>query len=627
MMSKGKKHRGLVLFLAASVLAGSLLGIQAADSVWERPSDELESLKPLERLLEEDGFVYGILVPWFEHTSYGVDIGRNYRSNYSATHFNENKVREIFTNCKAMGFNMVKLWLSEIMEGIVFDDEGHVLGVDEVYLQNLETIFNIAEELDVNLALTMVSHLSQNAQTRREYDVMTRFIFNADVTDQYIEKWVEPVLGLAKQYDNIMLIDLYAEPEGDINDRNCWWLDRGTTWKRMEEFLLTLGAACRRINPDWMITVSSGGSYNNVSKMNEWGLDFIGADIYNDTGELKDPAELNLSAPFMLGEFGPATKNNWSDTFQTDLSKNFFENAVELGYAGAFFWIYGFVGSTEALTLVNSSGDLRQAAAYFRQSALDRAYAKTGYSGMDRPATMYITDTDAVKFFGSRGADSYMVERSKDKTTWTTVAEFSAEGSDYEYVPGLFKLSDAEAETGAYYYYRVTAVGDGERLVSEISNPVYKKKITCSAEENLVKDYSFESGTFAASPTEGWYCGTMSDVSISSSVALAGEKSLHFESQTTWESVQQIVEVKPHTNYTVTFYCKSEDTRPIFSLNFDWTTIGKKLIPLGDNEWHAYTLDFNSGEHTSVRFYLPSSGGNYYFDTIYLFETPADTPA
>ena len=415
-------------------------------------------------------FINGILIPWFYSSAYGCDIGAGYSSDYTVCKFDEGHVRAELWNAKVMGFNMVKLWLCEKVEGIIFDDEGHVLGVDKEYKENFKRVLDIAQEYGLTLALTLVPHFDLCTNESLVYARVMRFVQNPDITQEYLKNWLTPILDLVNNYSNIGLIEIYGEAEGDTDNSN-WRLDRGTTWNGMIRFVKTVFAFIKRKYPQYKITVSSGNYYDSLTQFyNPMELDFIGTDIYNITGRLKDPKMLKLNAPILLGEYGgsenPTLFTKEEELF--DLAKAFVENSKELGYAGIFLW-HAVNHLREGVRLYTEDGNIRPHAAYYRFYALDELYKTIGVQ-KDQPAIVCNTALvgNKISWFGSRAAEFYELERSDDGKNWCTVAKVSQKCCEKEGML-LFSCCDNNAINDRKYNYRVTAFIDGEAIVSDVS--------------------------------------------------------------------------------------------------------------------------------------------------------------
>lgn len=420
----------------------------------------------VEQLLDRDGFLYGIVAPWFESDSYGCDMGRDEPRGLDCK-FRYHKVKELFYNCKAVGFNCVRLWLFEIMEGIAFDDDGFAKGLDPEMWRNIHTILELAESMDLYLIVTFQPHISFSLEYPDPYRHYTKIIHSPEHVRSFTENVIAPLSRLFGTCNHVLMLDIYAEPEGDtLGEYGNRIQPYGGTWEQMRHYIRSVAKTIRENAPGMPVTACSGwqeyktlraGLYNNLD------LDYIGVDIYNDPGTLAPVDTLGCTKPVWLAEFGPETKYNWDDDFSTRNALAFYENAVQNGYIGAFFWMYGFANSTnrEALMLLNTNGKLRGAADHLRPLFHDGIQRhRYGMVHPEPPAFTSFTDCRQISWFGSRMAKCYWLERSEDRCQWTCVAVIAAVSgqSRYEY-------DDSTAKPGEGYYYRVAAIfeGGGER--------------------------------------------------------------------------------------------------------------------------------------------------------------------
>ena len=405
----------------------------------------------------------------------------------------------------------------------------------------------------------------------------------------------------------------------------------------MTEHILQVGSKVKEIIPDIPIISASGwqnfdslkkGIYNNL------GLDIIGIDIYNDYGDVyygtnnskhySSLKELRLSRPAWVMEFGPISSDNWSNNFQTQTTIAFYESAKEAGYKGAFYWMYGHAASGEALTLVGQNNQLRPVTAAIRMFINDIRKDRMGIeTEIDQPVFLYSHDALNIKWFGSRGASHYMLERSTDGTDWTTLEEnISPEAvDDGSYI---CTYQDSSVTPGVKYYYRVTVYGyDGDSLTSDISMWHEMKKITCLPEENQIVNIGFETGeldpyvVYGATPDTGTYGITSSDVN-------EGQYAMYINGVGAWGiGAYQVVELKPNTEYTFTMYAKaSGEGNSAWNMLVNWTHIDQAKQFIYDGQWRYYTMDFITSEDPSAeyRWYFGDGGGTFVFDDMYLFE-------
>ena len=623
------KKRLLCLFLSVLTLTA---GFAAAVDAGLTSETAQTAEDRLNQLIEEDGMVYGVLAAWNGDMGHGMDIGGTYPNGYRSN-FSKEKWMEKLYNCKAIGFNMVKLWLSEGMEGIEIDETGRVLGIEENFKKNLITILDMAKELDLNLSLTLVPHLSMSAASKADYDLLTRFIFDPEYTKGYIDNFVNPLMDIVADYDNILMIDIYAEPEGDTYGKTGnYSLDRGTTWENMSRFIRDVGAAVKKCDPHMPITANTGWrSYDPLKngRYNDLGLDYLGVDVYDDYGDLVPVKDLKVNRPVMVGEFGVATNSNWSDDFQTQTTQKFYENALAGGYKGAFYWMYGWAqpDGGESVTLVGKDGNLRPVATALRFAALDREYQKTGYTGMDKPQFIYSDSTLDIKWFGARTASAYAVERSTDKKSWKKLADLTSPETA-EFGAFMFRYQDKTAEQGNTYYYRIVAIDDeGNKVYSDPSFPFRMKIITCSDEENLVKNHGFENGDDGS-----WKWERSGDVAGKSDMEIitgtpgetvhSGSKAVHITSSVPWNTnIEQWIDVEPNTDYTYTVYYKMVSGSSCFKiLNEDYSTLGGDKQVAANGQWDYYTFDFNSGNNEKMVVIWADGESETYIDDFYVFK-------
>ncbi len=417
----------------------------------------------LERHIREKGFVNGIYTPWFNGI-YGRDIGTGILDNYSRCDFDKNRVGQVLYNCRAIGFDMAKIWLNENLEGMLFDDTGRVTGVEPLFMQNLEIICQMAQDLGLQLGFCVVAH-AECVRDKRRYDKYMRFVQVAEETEQYIENWLKPVLSLADRYPSVVtLIDVYAEPEADA----CLWnLSRGIKWETMKRFINRLADAVKEYNPLLATTVSS---YNPIwlekGHYGEMHTDYVGADVYNEEGKFPHTLDMVLDRPFMLGEYGLENRLA-NDEQQIDAIQKFQENFKRSRVQAAFFWHYGWLRKKDADKPVKDEahdGELGLTASYYHYLQLDRAYTRTGYTGYDVPQMLYVESPAKIRWFGSRGAVSYVLERQDVTGNWHEVIQMDAK-PQYPQYPELLRFADDNMDAVAYR--AVSVMPDGTHLVSE----------------------------------------------------------------------------------------------------------------------------------------------------------------
>lgn len=419
----------------------------------------------IEDIIKRNGFINGIYTPWFHKDWFGFDIGKSVYDGYNKCFFDEAYIESVFYNCKAIGFDMAKIWMNESFEGMLFDEKGSVIGVEPVFMQNFSKLLQIVKKLDFKLSICLNAHQEMYyPENKPLYDRYMRFVYLEEETEKYIENWVNPILRTAAEYGCVPLIDVYAEPEADGGG---WNLSRGFSWKSMTRFINRVMKAVKDADPKFATTVSSGAGCETLKQgwYNDINADYLGADIYSD-GDFLEPQNMFLTKPFMLGEYGIGSYKTASDSNQVRIVERYLKNCFENNVAAAFYWCYGWkCKKADEMHLVDSNGELRPAAAYIHYMQLDRRN-KNQTENIDKPVLLALTEPGNVKWFGTRGADYYYVEREVNGE-FTVISKVYPENSDYDF-PLILKYDDSKA---AGTCYRITAVmANGERSVSAPAN-------------------------------------------------------------------------------------------------------------------------------------------------------------
>jgi hypothetical protein len=288
----------------------------------------------------------------------------------------------------------------------------------------------------------------------------TKIIQSPEHVKSFTDNVIVPLARYFCGKEHIIMLDVYAEPEGDTlgeyGNRHQLY---GVTLEQMQHYIKSVVSALKEHAPDIPVTVCSGWQWYNTLRAglyNDLGLDYIGVDIYIDSGEVEPVDTLRCTKPVWLAEFGAETKYNWDDDFLTKNACAFYKSAIRNNYFGAFFWMYGYPDcqNGEALMLVADNGDVRPAADKIRHIITDHInqhrYAR---SLPDVPSFLYFCDCMKIRWFGSRHAVQYRLERSIDRCKWTDIALIDADPSN-----NRIGYSDGSAEPGLEYYYRVAAI-------------------------------------------------------------------------------------------------------------------------------------------------------------------------
>ena len=586
-----------------------------------------------EQILDDHGFIYGI-------NFYAVPGGLGDTPATGANcEFNAESLRCGLYNIKQTGMDAVQLWLFNRTCGLEYSENGDILGVQEKFLANLKTTCEIAKEIGINLSFTIQPHFDYTIESglysgsKTNYDKYTRFIREPEIREHYIEKAVKPVLNVLKNYPEILFgVTAYCEPEGDIYGEQNGWLPWGTTIETMTEFLTRLVDTTREILPGIPVSLASGWNYeDSVRYFNKLGLDYIGMDIYDDDGKVKDLSQMMMTSPVMMTEFGPSTgASSTNSYFHMTNYQNFIANAKLGGYIGAFYWCYNGRGSMMSF-LGSSDYDYLPMMASVHYTITDDRKAQQGKEDEnDVPVMLYPGNDGTIKFFGSRTATSYTFERSKDGKKWEDAGTFDSTEIDVNYTL-ICSHFDKDTEAGNTYYYRVTANDeDGSKHTSDISYPIKAMKTICSEEENLVPDYSFEKYD---NPTDEGAFNIYSDVTgkhfsfvtgEAGDTVRSGNKAFRMEGCNDWSWVgRTITGLKPNTKYVYTFnvWADGEGAMHAKVLDPKRNNIALYIVSAAhQNEWVQYTNIIETGDYDTISLSFHDVGGTFNIDDLYLFE-------
>ncbi len=424
----------------------------------------------LEERLEKTGFLNGVYIPWFHGDWYGRDIGSSFYGKVPGTCcFNEDFVRRVFYNSRAMGYEMAKIWLNESFEGILYDENGSVIGVEPLFMQNLERLLQIAQEVDLVIGFCLFDH-SQSSFTddKFKYDKYMHFMQIPSETDKYIKNYVLPILKLGRKY-GVELIEIYDEPEGDGSG---WSVSRGMAWNAMRRFINQVAKAVKDFDPRLATTVAAAANYSMFAgRYSDVNLDYYAYDIYNEGTSLPNTREMYLERPLILGEYGVGNYVNRTDDEQIEILKNFYASMKKMGIVGGFYWCYGWCGHSGEMHLVDKNGELRKTAAYLRFRSIDEANKRNGTKEKDVPCLVITKGTDNIQWFGARGATEYLLECQRGDEF---IEIDRAKQEEYDEFPDI--LHSEHANSGEEETYRVTAIfADGSSTVSPLLT--LKKKV------------------------------------------------------------------------------------------------------------------------------------------------------
>lgn len=597
--------------------------------VFAAKTSQQKNISTYDRILNRDGFLYGVNFPWYKgETWFGSYIdgkGQTVLPTYDETVLND-----MLQNCKAIGFNSVQFWLFYHYSGIKVDEVGNILGFDKYFETNLRNTLNAVRKTGLTVTLAVFVHTGED-NLKQGIDWQERAmqpLANPTIRKQYFEKILKPLCSMLDEYrDVIAVIDAYEEPESTVDEKNNFGFG-----VYFEDALSFVKESCEVIHnnlPGIPVSCASGWG-TNLSRYNDLGLDIIGTDIYTDDASVYDPEEQHADAPVVCFEFGPSNSSkNISDEFQIAHTTKFFRNAISAGYRGAYIWMYnGWTGDGHSLITSDIGiNNLRPVAAAIRFMIMDNIaeHQQKESDDLDKPSMLGTSNPYQVKWIGSRGAENYKLETSKDNKKWTVIDDKINPDAVDDNNDNICVYRLSEIEQGTDCYYRVTASDSDKRTAVSESRKFSIPVITCSDNDNLVKNHNFATGDFT-----DWSVDT-TVFSIENGVGFDGNNYVHLVGNGTWSYLSQSLQVEPNTEYIFTVYQHAPvssdrvNMKSIFkAVSFKEGTnlTGDQHYSISDTDWIAYTTTINSGDLSQIDLYFGNGGSEAYIDSVYFFKKP-----
>ena len=595
--------------LCAVVLVVGLIPVAAFTASAEMGGDFpwTSSKKPMliEEILQRDGLIDGVWFPWFNsgqsgHNLTGNDLMAKYYnakstedwSRVELDYIGADKIYQQIYNLKAMGYNVMAYGGSIHGEGVVFDENGDVIGIKEDYLANARRLLDMCREIGMPVMWNVYFHCSSmpNYYGVDGWKVVCQMLGNHEVADHYAENFVKPLCQMLAEYpDVVALVSIADEPENEINDvgkGDQFSGDRamyGVNQDDLVYFMKQINDTVRKELPNVARTVASNDMNKTIYR--DFDLDLMGHNRYSDqVGHFPAVEDLITDADPILTEYNVGW-NSYTDDEYTAIHIGFRQEMVQKGYKGGFSWCWipnkSYVNDSDYYLLYNQNDNLS-----FRKSVTDlrhymdqyRAEYKGKSVGLTAPVLYANYDDGKVHFIPSNDPDATItVQRSDDGgKTWKDLVVNKAQ-SQYldQYSKGLFVDTNPDGsrpESG--YCYRIIAkkgtktatsaanypAGQDASHKQEFVKPTYAQGIyyqqttqtkaeseadttklmsfgeamnrPLTAADNLIKNGSFEATTGAQ-----WNVSTFTKYAsvVSDSTAPDGKKSLKFDTSATQE--------------------------------------------------------------------------------------------
>ncbi|MBE6807554.1 MAG: hypothetical protein E7527_06100 [Ruminococcaceae bacterium] len=480
----------LSLLMLASTLPVAVFAEMGGDFPWTDTEDKML----IEEILERDGFIDGIWMPWFNagetgHNLTGNDLMADYYNSSSSKnwdrveldYYGADKIyREIY-NLKAMGYNIMAYGGSIFGEGVIFDENGDVLGIKEEYLNNARRLLNMCREIGMPVMWNIYFHDSSmpSYYGMEGWHVICQMLGNPTIADHYAERFVRPLCEMLAEYpDVVALVSIADEPENQINDlgkgdhfdtkgREMY----GVNQDDMIYFMQQINEVAREELPNVARTVASNNGNKTIYR--DFDLDLMGHNQYTDGDTFKSVESLLTDADPILTEYNVGTRIN-DDTAYAEKLITFRQWMMNNGYKGGFQWCWtpGQYSGAYALQRTSAGTAFRKTVALLRYFMDEyRAEYRGETITVDAPVLYANAGDGKVLFIPSKRATKITVQRSDDGgVTWKSLVT-NANQSTYvnsTYLIGTYTDTTTRPTSG--YCYRIIATDANGNSVTSAPN-------------------------------------------------------------------------------------------------------------------------------------------------------------
>lgn len=615
-----------------------------------------------ERLLAEDGFIYGMDWDWFGSWTEGMtSFGKNEITGH-ATVYREAYVERSLYNMKAMGFNAVSVWTTINGGGITYDSNGLATGLNESFVKNFTAFLQSCRKVGIDFVPTLLVHgyasnynqASLGLSVQQKYYRYFRYYYEDEARQAYLENVIEPMCEIMADYQDVVaMVDLTVENgTNSVNDPENGMLYTsyfGTTWENVCKLINGLNRSCKKYMPNVPTSVEDVGWENNSFKYNDLDVDIIGRNEYNESGTVADLSTRFITRPSYLGEYNVSEDNNALNSHSEEYFKNarlkFLPSAISNGYIGAFYYNWNNEsGGNRCFFKGASCDDYESIRSFVTEMAYQIIDLKNEFRGNENytydPALLYNNGSNKSYWIGGKNVNHFKLERKDNGGAWHTI-DGNIDFNSSMLENGLICYTDTTLVPEVTYQYRVTAVlNSGAEVVSQPGN-----EFELFVPDELFNDTQgnymggFEQGALTGNKSQensnGWYDAAWG-AKIGNFVTTehrSGNYSLYanidenigtFTNYTAKWAYN--LKLTPNTLYELSFYCKncagalSVTARPS---NSDTNLCYTSIPTTTDNEWHKVTARFTVPTDGKVRIFLmsmESAKTKFYLDDFSVVE-------
>ena len=300
--------------------------------------------------------IHGTNLPWVVNnygSNYGHDIGPNNLTGYGFA-YRGGDMDAYFQDLKNMHTNVVRIWLFEDLEGLNFDGNGYISGINATFLNNLNDLLNRANNKGLAVELVLFNHTIGNNFGRRPAvgggGNIKNFFTDYNAQNALINNVIKPLARAENNKASVFGYDLMNEANYAVSPFSG--LSASANWSQMHSWVYNLSQAIHGVNGSIQITTStddanSFSSSNHYNRFGGVGLDYYEYHNYSDSPNLFALGNTgpypSIDKPIVLGEYGARTTNDVN--LQKNVTDSFINQASYLGWAGSLAWSYNANGN------------------------------------------------------------------------------------------------------------------------------------------------------------------------------------------------------------------------------------------------------------------------------------------
>lgn len=339
-------------------------------------------------------FIVGINNAWFDG-QYDHDLGYNQFSisrlydnpipnpsaidpNPPKPYISENptELSSFFSNVQTQQKNLqlVRVWLFERFEGIIYDNNNNITGLDNTFQQNIISLLDAANQngikiyfclldpwgiYDTDMPTDLPSTTKPSDYTALQStwkSLVNKLITDNSTLNSFLNNSLKPLLGAIATHPALFAIDLMNEPEGFTSN------DTSISFSNIQNYLTLCSNFIHGYNSS--IKVSCGFQnaqtiFGNIAGLAPV-LDFFDFHTYEETITQQSAYQAASFAnkPCLIGECGYRSSTPPGDpTQELPIIQNLMTSYTNGGFAGCLPWISYAVNSSAITDYVKSYAD------------------------------------------------------------------------------------------------------------------------------------------------------------------------------------------------------------------------------------------------------------------------------